>query len=138
MGPIKSHQTEPNHVVTFYQPNEMKETIALAYANTRDWLDPSAQPDRPEDARTSPDVAATAYFERSAELVGQAAGILGLHAKQQHYLSLAKKIRNAFSREYVAPSGRLVNEAQTAYALALEFGLLPEAQQQQHAAERLS
>ena len=38
-----------------------------------DWLDPSAPPDRPAEARTDPFLVATAYFARSAELVGQAA-----------------------------------------------------------------
>ena len=42
-----------------------------------DWLDPNAPPDKPGAARTPPYVVATAYFARSAELLGQAAGVLG-------------------------------------------------------------
>jgi alpha-L-rhamnosidase len=103
-----------------------------------DWLDPAAPPDRPGDARADHHLVATAYFARSAELVGQAASILGLTEKASHYLSLSNKIRRAFVREYVTPAGRLLSDAQTAYTLALEFGLLPEPKQRQHAAERLS
>ncbi|HMO59427.1 MAG TPA: alpha-L-rhamnosidase, partial [Roseiflexaceae bacterium] len=42
-----------------------------------DWLDPSAPPDNPGAARTSPYVVATAYFARSAEVVALAADVLG-------------------------------------------------------------
>ena len=103
-----------------------------------DWLDPAAPPERPGEARTDPYLIATAYFARSAELVGLAAGVLGLRAEEVHYLSLATQIREAFAKEYVTPAGRLLSDAQTAYTLAIEFGLLPEPEQRQHAAERLS
>jgi alpha-L-rhamnosidase len=103
-----------------------------------DWLDPAAPPERPGDARTDPYLIATAYFARSAELVGQSAGVLGLVEREAYYRSLANEIRRAFAREYVTPAGRLLSDAQTAYALAIEFDLLPESAQRQHAAERLS
>jgi alpha-L-rhamnosidase len=102
-----------------------------------DWLDPNAPPDRPADARTSPQIVATAYFARSAELVGQAAGVLGRAEDEAHYRALAAEVRAAFAREYITPAGRLLSDATTAYALALEFGLLPDAAQREHAAERL-
>src|SRR6266498_2086403 len=102
-----------------------------------DWLDPSAPPDNPADARTSPQIVATAYFAHAAELVGQAAGVLGRVEDEAHYRALAARVRKAFAHEYVTPAGRLLSDATTAYALALEFGLLPDAAQRQHAAERL-
>ncbi len=103
-----------------------------------DWLDPAAPPDRPGDARTDRHLVATAYFARSAELVGLAAGILGRAEDEAHYLARAAEIRAAFAREYVTPNGRMLSDATTAYALALQFGLLPEAAQRQRAAERLA
>ena len=102
-----------------------------------DWLDPSAPPERPGDARTDAALVATAYFARSAELVGRAAGLLGQPDDAARYLGLAAEVRAAFAREYVTPAGRVLNDAATAYALALQFGLLPEPAQRQHAAERL-
>jgi alpha-L-rhamnosidase len=102
-----------------------------------DWLDPNAPPDNPADARTSPHIVATAYFAHSAELVGQAARALGRTEDEAHYLALAANVREAFAREYVTPAGRLMSDATTGYALAIEFGLLPDAAQRQHAAERL-
>jgi alpha-L-rhamnosidase len=103
-----------------------------------DWLDPNAPPDRPGDARTAPSVVATAYFARSAELLGQAAGVLGRAADEARYLALAAQVRSAFAHEYVTPAGRLISDAATAYALALQFALLPDAGQRQHAGERLA
>ena len=103
-----------------------------------DWLDPAAPPERPGDARTDQYLVATAYFARSAELVSLSARALGLLAEEVHYLSLATKIREAFAKEYVTPGGRLLSDAQTAYTLAIQFGLLPEPEQRGHAAERLS
>jgi alpha-L-rhamnosidase len=103
-----------------------------------DWLDPAAPPDNPGAARTSQALVATAYFARSAELVSQAARVLERRTEEVHYQSLATRIREAFAREYVTPAGRLVNDAQTAYTLAIEFGLLPGPEQREHAAQRLS
>jgi alpha-L-rhamnosidase len=102
-----------------------------------DWLDPAAPPDNPGAARTPGWIVATAYFARSAELVGRAARVLGREEEAEHYLALAAEVREAFNREYVTPAGRVLSDAATAYALALEFALLPEAGQREHAAERL-
>ena len=102
-----------------------------------DWLDPAAPPENPGAARASHPLVATAYFAHSAELVGRAADVLGLAEEETRYLSLAREIREAFAREYITPAGRLVNDAQTAYALAIEFDLLSSDEQRQHAGERL-
>jgi len=103
-----------------------------------DWLDPSAPPDNPGAARTDPYLVASAYFARSAEVVGQAAGVLGRAGDEARYLALAARIRDAFAAEYISPAGRLVGDTTTAYALALEFGLLREAEQRRHAGARLA
>lgn len=102
-----------------------------------DWLDPSAPPEDPGNARASHPLVATAYFARSAEIVGRAAGLLGLAQEASRYHSLAEDVRDAFAREYITPSGRLLNDVQTAYALAIEFELLPSEEQRHHAAQRL-
>jgi alpha-L-rhamnosidase len=103
-----------------------------------DWLDPSAPPDKPGHARAAPEIVATAYLARSAELVGRAANLLGRAAEAARYLDLAAEVRAAFAREYVTPQGRLMSDAPTAYALALEFALLPQPEQRQRAGQRLA
>ncbi len=103
-----------------------------------DWLDPNAPPDRPADARTSPYVVATAYFARSADLLGQTAGVLGRAEEQARYSALAAEVRAAFNREYVTPNGRVISDATTGYALAIEFALLNSAEQRRYAGARLA
>jgi alpha-L-rhamnosidase len=47
-------------------------------------------------------------------------------------------VRAAFDREYLAPNGRAVSDAPTAYALALELGLLREEARRRRAGQRLA
>ena len=103
-----------------------------------DWLDPTAPPDKPGQARTDKGIVATAYFARSAEIVGRAAEALARTGEAAHYLSLAADVRAAFARQYVTPAGRMISDAETAYALALEFDLLPNAAQRRRAGDRLA
>jgi len=102
-----------------------------------DWLDPAAPPTNPAEARTLPSVVATAYFARSAEVLGLSARVLSRHEDAQRYLALAGEVREAFCREYVTPSGRVLSDSTTAYALALEFALLPSQPARERAARRL-
>jgi alpha-L-rhamnosidase len=103
-----------------------------------DWLDPTAPPDKPAQARADKRIVATAYFARSAEIVGRAAEVLGREEDAAAYLALAAEIRAAFAHEYVTPAGRLMSDAETAYALALAFDLLPTAEQRRTAGKRLA
>lgn len=103
-----------------------------------DWLDPTAPPDKPAQARTDKAIVASAYFVHSANLVVKAAQVLGRVEAQQKYQTLAAEARAAFVREYVTASGRMMSDAETAYALALVFDLLPNAEQRQRAGDRLS
>ncbi|MFI5607960.1 family 78 glycoside hydrolase catalytic domain [Amycolatopsis sp. NPDC051903] len=101
-----------------------------------DWLDPTAPPENPFAAKTDPDVVATAYLAHSAGIVADAARVLGVDGS--HYADLAARTREAFAREYVTGAGRVLSDAQTAYALALEFALLPDAAQRETAGRRLA
>jgi alpha-L-rhamnosidase len=103
-----------------------------------DWLDPTAPPDEPAEAAADPDVVATAHLARSAELLGRAAQALGDADTAQRYGRLAAEARAAFAREYVTGNGRVLSDAQTAYALAIEWALLPTAEQRERAGQRLA
>jgi alpha-L-rhamnosidase len=102
-----------------------------------DWLDPAAPPEQPGAGRTHPAVIATAYFARSAEIVGLAAGVLGRKAEEAAYLALAAQVRQAFHQAYVDPAGSIFSDAPTAYALALQFDLLRDERLRQAAGRRL-
>ena len=79
------------------------------------------------DVNTPRDVLATAYFARSAQIVADAAEVLGRPdiAAEQRVLHAA--IRAAFIESYVGDDGTVEGGTQTSYLLALAFGLLPEA-----------
>ena len=103
-----------------------------------DWLDPAAPPDRPGQARVDSDIVASAYFARSLRQVAEAAALLGFEADAAHYAALAERSRSAFAAEYVTPAGRMVSDAPTAYALALEFDLVLEPSVRSALAARLA
>jgi alpha-L-rhamnosidase len=103
-----------------------------------DWLDPSAPPEAPGDAKTRADIVATAYFTRSVEIVAKTAGILGEETVENEYLALLKKVKAAFASEFITESGQMVSDAETAYALALEWDLIPTEEQREGAAHRLA
>lgn len=103
-----------------------------------DWLDPTAPPDNPGQARTNKAIVATAYYARSAELVAQAAELLGHAADYTVYREVAAQARAAFAREFITPAGRLMNDAETAYALTLAFNLFSTPEQAQHGGDRLA
>lgn len=103
-----------------------------------DWLDPLAPPNRPDAAQTYPEIVATAYFAKSARIVADTAALLGRDADADRYGELADQVRAAFHREYVTGSGRLLSDSATAYALALQFGLLTDPEERRRAADRLA
>jgi alpha-L-rhamnosidase len=103
-----------------------------------DWLDPTAPPHDPFEAQADPDVVATAYLARSAEVVGLAAAVVGDADMAEKYARLAGEVREAFAHEYVTPGGRVLSDSPTVYALALEWALLPGEDQRHRAGSRLA
>ncbi|KQR39354.1 alpha-L-rhamnosidase [Microbacterium sp. Leaf159] len=103
-----------------------------------DWLDPTAPHDDAAAAKADPDVVATAHFARSARIVADAATVLGRADDAARYARLADRIRESFGRAFVTPAGRVLSDAQTAYAVALHWDLLTDDVQRRAAAERLA
>jgi alpha-L-rhamnosidase len=100
----------------------------LAFATTRS--------DYPG-ATTGKDLIATAMFAYSTDLLQRTAQVIGRQADAEKYADLLSKIKSAFCREFVTQNGRVGENTQTAYALALQFDLLPE-NLRPAAAERLA
>jgi len=88
-------------------------------------------------ATTDKDLIATAYFAHSTDLLARTAEVLGRADDARNYRALFDNIRAAFQREYVTATARLTSNTQTAYVLALDFDLLPDAMRAE-AAQRLS
>ncbi|WP_244256178.1 alpha-L-rhamnosidase [Rathayibacter sp. VKM Ac-2760] len=88
-----------------------------------DWLDPTAPPDDAFQAMTDPGIVATAYLIRSADLTAAAARLLGCSRDAERFADAAERAREAFVAAYIA-DGLMLSDSQTAYALALEFGIV--------------
>jgi alpha-L-rhamnosidase len=78
------------------------------------------------DVTTPRDVLSTAYFARSTEIVAQAAEVLGRDDVAAEHWALHTAIRDAFVESFVDDDGRVEGGTQTAYLLALAFGLVPD------------
>ena len=63
------------------------------------------------------------YYFHSVSLTAKAAEALGETADAEKYRSLAAEIRQALLDEYFSPAGNLTVDTQTAYVLALTFGV---------------
>lgn len=100
----------------------------LAFATTRS--------DYPG-ATTGKDLIATAFYARSTDLLHRIADILGRKDDSAKYLDQFNRIKAAFNREFVTQTARVGENTQTAYVLALEFDLLPDAMREA-AAKRLA
>ncbi len=89
-----------------------------------DWVDPDAPPGEPWASKVNPGVVATACLYRTAPMVAESASVIGRPEEAAEFRSVAERTRSAFSEHYVDPDGTVFSDAQTAYALAITFGLL--------------
>ena len=78
------------------------------------------------DATTPREVLSTAYYAHSARIVAEAAEVLGRPDAAAAHRSLSAAIRATFAESYVDEDGRVEGGTQTAYLLALAFGLVPD------------
>ena len=102
-----------------------------------DWLAFATTDSDYPGATTDKDFLQTAYFARSTNLLAKTAAVLGKKEDAAEYAGLEEKVKAAFLREFVTPDGRISPNTQTAYAITLEFDLLP-ASMRKEAADRLA
>ena len=91
-----------------------------------DWLALHSDDPSYPGATTLTDFIATAHLAHSADLVARAARALGKASDAALYEKLFQDVRAAFNREFVSAGGRVGENTQTAYALAIGFDLLPD------------
>ncbi|MBN1780230.1 family 78 glycoside hydrolase catalytic domain [bacterium] len=77
-------------------------------------------------ATTDKDLISSAFFAHTADILSKTARVLGYVEDAREYADLVAKIQHAFAEEYITSTGRLASNTQTAYTLALAFGLVPE------------
>ncbi|MBV5315540.1 MAG: family 78 glycoside hydrolase catalytic domain [Prolixibacteraceae bacterium] len=103
------------------------ENLWIPASSFGDWL--FYRPADDNDGRsavTDKNLIAQCFYACSTQNLIKAAEVLGNTADVNFYQQLLAKINEAFLKEYVTASGKLVSGTQTAYVLALNFDLLPE------------
>ena len=93
-----------------------------------DWLALDGENPALPTGKTEEDFIASVYYYYSSIIVSNTADILDFPADAAHYRQQAQQIKQAILEEYITANGRLAIDTQTAYALALHFELVPEAQ----------
>lgn len=91
-----------------------------------DWLQPHSRQEDDRRGDTSHALLSTAYWARSLELSARAAEVLGHTHQAEAFAARRAGVCRAFEAAFFDADGRHVNgpETQTAYLLALGFGLL--------------
>ncbi|MCP4643893.1 MAG: family 78 glycoside hydrolase catalytic domain, partial [bacterium] len=87
--------------------------------------------------KTSVEFIATAYFAYDAKLMAEMAAAIGRDEDAKRYAQLFRNIKAAIADQWVSEDGRVKDDTQTTYALALYMDLLPE-DMEQKAAGRLA
>jgi alpha-L-rhamnosidase len=101
-----------------------------------DWLDPKAPPENAGAATTHAYLVADAYLVRMTELLANMSAALGDEASATEYHTQHSDLRTNFQKSWMM-DGAMANRTQTAYALALNFGLYTDSNQKAAAAETL-
>jgi alpha-L-rhamnosidase len=89
-----------------------------------DWLDPAAPPEDPAAGRTDRHLVANAWFCHSVDLLARTSELLGEVDDAAAYRTVRDEAVASFARHFVRADGRLTSDSQTAYALAIRFGLV--------------
>ena len=72
------------------------------------------------------DVYATLFFYISTKLIHKVALVLGKEDDAKFYENVKNEIQDAFIEAYVSTEGKIKGDTQSAYAMALGFGILPD------------
>jgi alpha-L-rhamnosidase len=83
-----------------------------------DWLSIAAD--------TPKELIGTAFYAWDARLMAEMARTTGRLAEAEQYDALFRHVADAFVAAYVSEDGRIHGDTQTAYLLALRYGLLPD------------
>ena len=134
---LLKHQYQSMKKWVDFIKSESEEDLWKRTAHYGDWLFYTMDNDRDgKAALTDKTLIAQAFYAASTQNLIHAANVLDYKEDTDRYTELLSRIKAAFLREFVTPSGRLVSSSQTAYVLALNFDLLPEDMRVQ-AAQRL-
>lgn len=92
-----------------------------------DWLDPTAPPDRADAARTDGTMVADCYLVYITGIMAKIAVVIGDAQNARRYQAEYNRLKGKFGDKYVTKTGLVVGDAETAFALAICFDLLVDA-----------
>lgn len=98
-----------------------------------DWLIPSimkATGNPMETAMKTKEEVASAMYAYTTEIMIDICNVLGEKKRAEHYLALNQKTRTSFSIKYISSDGRMRNDLQGLYVLALGMRLVDEHKRQ--------
>jgi len=78
------------------------------------------------DGATPKDLIGTAFYAHAADIMAKTARLLGKDTEAKIYRALQAEIVAAFRHRFLTPDGFVSSGTQTAYVLALHFGLVPD------------
>ncbi len=109
---------------------QSKSTNSILTHGLGDWFD--LGPKRPGYAQLTPRaLTATSIYFYDLQILTKIAGMHGYESDLQRYSSLLEDVRNAFLKEfYNSATGVVSTGSQTAYAMSLYTGLIPDAGRQ--------
>lgn len=93
-----------------------------------DWLALDGEGENAMESGTPNDYLATMYYFRSVQMVREAAAALGRQQDVNRYQELEEALRELLLYEFFTPAGHVSIRTQTAYVLALRFGVYREKQ----------
>ncbi|KAF5014614.1 hypothetical protein F66182_14335, partial [Fusarium sp. NRRL 66182] len=94
-----------------------------------DWVDPAAPANEPGNSRTDGTLVADAYLVYVTSIMSSISEILGFQEERKRYASDFLALKKAFHAKYVTPLGNLASFTQTAYSLAIQFGIIDDIDQ---------
>lgn len=103
-----------------------------------DWLALDNTDKDDKRGKTDTGFIATAYYYNAARLTARAADIIGETADKVKYEKLAGEIFDGLRSEYISDDGKIKSDTQTAYALAVVFGLCDKKIAGKHLYDKLS
>ncbi|KAF4202154.1 hypothetical protein CNMCM8927_000583 [Aspergillus lentulus] len=109
-----------------------------SYGNWATGSIPRRPPDEPGDCRTSGALVADAYLVHATSRMADIASVLERKTESTHYSCKAQRLRALFQDRYITHSGLIVGDSQTAYSLAIVFGLLSTKHQLDTASRQLA
>jgi alpha-L-rhamnosidase len=94
-----------------------------------DWVDAYAMDEKvaPPFGGTSKELLSTAYLYYDMKMVAKTAAFLNKTEDAVYFNALAQKVKEAFNKAFLdTKTGVYLNNTQAAYAMAFEFGLVPD------------